>query len=210
MKHLGGVAAGLVALGAITALWAAESANKVGDGYIVYPADGKQGAVVFSHLAHGEEGAGFKCEACHPAIEKKKGTIKMADLYAGKACSQCHNGEAKGPKSGQAAFKVMESCNGCHMPDKHVAIKPKGQSPGNVAFSHSLHTGTAGKEEGGYSCGNCHPKPFEAKAGAPIGMPSPHAKGGCATCHDGKAASPSGAVAMKATANCMKCHKAGT
>lgn len=208
MKHLVGILAVLVALSVITAVGAEdekENANKVGGGYIVYP--NKQGTVVFSHLAHSTV-AGFKCEACHPAIAQKKGNVKMADIQQGKACGQCHDGKTKAPKSGGVAFAVTD-CNGCHMPDKPIVLKTKG--PGPVSFSHAKHTGSGNEVEAGYACGDCHPKPFEQKAGAPIGMKFPHKDAGCATCHNGKTTSPQGATAKAVNLMCMKCHtpKAG-
>ncbi|MBI3946247.1 MAG: hypothetical protein HY321_10040 [Armatimonadetes bacterium] len=209
MKCLRSILVALASLGVFTAVWAAESANKVGGGYLVYP--NKQGTAIFSHLSHGETGAGFKCADCHPAMAMKKGSFKMADIYAGKACAICHNGQTKAPKSGAAAFAVT-TCAGCHMPDKDLVRETKG--PGAVAFSHAKHTGLVqgGKtvENAGYSCGSCHPKLFKAKAGEPLGMAAdPHTKGGCAECHDGKHTSPSGAVAKPANANCTDCHQAG-
>ncbi len=212
MKRLGGIFAAIIAVGTIGALWAAESTNKVGGGYIVWPAakDGAQGPVVFSHLAHGENGAGFKCADCHPGIlPEKRGTVTMADINAGKACGKCHDGQTKAPKTEGVAVAIKE-CTGCHMPAKDIEIKTKG--PGTVAFSHAKHTGAVedGKtvENAGFACGSCHPKPFEAKAGAPIGMKFPHnaAAGACATCHDGKKTGPSGTTAVSAM-QCKACHK---
>lgn len=217
MRHLRGVVAGLFALGVITAVWAAEeSANKVGGGYIVYHPkageDGKlPGDVVFSHLAHGEKGAGFACDACHDAIEKKRGGVTMAAINEGKACGQCHNGQTKGPKSEGVAFEVKE-CTGCHMPEKDIVF-PAAKGPGKVTFSHAQHTGVVEEEKvvekGGFACGDCHPKVFKAKVGEPLGMAVPHKSGACATCHDGKKTSPSGVLAKAATGNCMTCHKKG-
>lgn len=217
----------LAAVGAVAVLTAGraaqenaekESANKVGGGYIVYHsehAEGHHGSgdVIFSHLAHGEKRAGFDCAACHEAagIEKRRGAVTMAAINEGKACGHCHNGETKGPKSGEVAFAVKE-CSGCHMPDKDIVFEAA-KGPGKVTFSHAAHTGVVeeGKvvEKAGFACGDCHPKPFARKAGEPLGMAVPHKSGGCATCHDGKQVSPSGLLAKAATANCMMCHKRG-
>ncbi len=203
-------AAALLVASAATVVWAAESRNKVGGGYIIYPAakDGSQGPVVFSHLAHGEAGAGFKCADCHPGIlPMKLRAVTMADINAGKGCGKCHDGQTKAPKSKGVAVAV-KACGGCHMPDKEIEMKTRG--PGKVLFSHSEHTGVFQEEKsvekGGFACVDCHPKPFEAKAGAPIGMKFPHAGTGCATCHDGKKSGPSGATA-KASTQCRMCHK---
>jgi len=65
------------------------------------------GKVTFSGKVH----SAFKCEECHnPEMfpKKKQGTvsIKMANLYAGKLCGKCHDGNT--------AFKALGSCNKCH------------------------------------------------------------------------------------------------
>jgi c(7)-type cytochrome triheme protein len=60
---------------------------------------------VFSHETHT---AMFECGSCHPALFKyKKGGsgMKMDDLYQGKFCGSCHNG--------QTAFASSE-CQRCH------------------------------------------------------------------------------------------------
>lgn len=60
---------------------------------------------VFSHQVHTGM---FECANCHTAIFKyKKGGsgMKMDDLYQGKFCGKCHNGEA--------AFASTE-CQNCH------------------------------------------------------------------------------------------------
>ena len=209
MRLVGWIGAGMLALGAISVVWAADSANKVGGGYLVYPG-AKQGPVVFSHLAH-INGAGFKCGDCHPAMKMKRGNVTMDDINAGKACGQCHNGKTVGPKSGGTAFAATE-CTGCHMPDKDLVF-PAAKGPGKVTFAHSMHTGAVDGdkivENAGFACGECHPKVFKAKEGEPLGMVVPHKTGACATCHDGQKTSPSGMVAKTALGNCMMCHKRG-
>lgn len=69
-----------------------------------YPSSGMS-AAVFSHQVHTGM---FECSNCHTAIFKyKKGGsgMKMDDLYQGKFCGKCHNGEA--------AFASTE-CQNCH------------------------------------------------------------------------------------------------
>ncbi|ABQ25634.1 c(7)-type cytochrome triheme domain-containing protein [Geotalea uraniireducens] len=67
------------------------------------------GAVVFDGQTH--KNAGLTCKDCHnPVIfpEMKKGGVKitMNDLYAGKYCGRCHNGEK--------AFQIKDNCTRCH------------------------------------------------------------------------------------------------
>jgi len=71
----------------------------------------KMGPVEFSGKVHKD--AGFKCKDCHnqemfPKM-KKGGTvdIKMKEIYAGKYCGKCHNGER--------AFAAKKSCKHCHV-----------------------------------------------------------------------------------------------
>ncbi len=68
---------------------------------------GPMGKVVFVGKKHAD--AGMKCNNCHPKIFKmKKGAdkITMKDIYAGKFCGTCHNGEK--------AFKAKANCKKCH------------------------------------------------------------------------------------------------
>lgn len=67
------------------------------------------GKVVFSGQAHKD--AGHKCGDCHNKKmfpKMKQGTVKMtmADIYAGKYCGACHNGDQ--------AFAAKTACNRCH------------------------------------------------------------------------------------------------
>jgi len=69
-----------------------------------YPSAGMRPAI-FSHSVHT---AMFECGACHTGLFKfKKGGsgIKMDDIYKGKFCGKCHNG--------QTAFASTE-CGKCH------------------------------------------------------------------------------------------------
>lgn len=62
--------------------------------------------VNFSHERHAKL---FNCKACHPEIFlMKKGSQKMTmdEMYKGKFCGRCHNGEK--------AFSSME-CQRCHI-----------------------------------------------------------------------------------------------
>ena len=71
---------------------------------IHYPTSGLSPAV-FSHETHT---AMFECSNCHTALFpfKKSGSgMKMDDIYQGRFCGSCHNG--------QMAFGAME-CQKCH------------------------------------------------------------------------------------------------
>jgi len=71
---------------------------------ITYPSK-TMSSVVFSHELHT---AMFKCDDCHTKLFKfKKGGsgMKMDDLYQGKYCATCHNG--------QSGFSVND-CQRCH------------------------------------------------------------------------------------------------
>jgi len=70
----------------------------------------KMGPVVFSGKIHKD--AGFKCKDCHnkelfPKMKKGTVEIKMKEIYAGKLCGKCHNGET--------AFAAKKSCKRCHV-----------------------------------------------------------------------------------------------
>ena len=65
------------------------------------------GKVEFEGSEHA--GKGLKCSECHPKIFKMKAhstEMKMADIYAGKYCGECHNGKK--------AFKTTGNCAKCH------------------------------------------------------------------------------------------------
>ena len=69
----------------------------------------KMGPVEFSGKIHKE--AGFKCKSCHnkdmfPKMKKGTVEITMKDIYAGKYCGKCHNGDV--------AFAAKKSCKRCH------------------------------------------------------------------------------------------------
>ncbi len=78
---------------------------------------GPMKAVVFPHWLHRTK---FTCKVCHNDIGfpmKAGGTdIKMADIFAGKYCGQCHNGET--------AF-APTTCNRCHSYGIDVAENKK-------------------------------------------------------------------------------------
>ena len=68
------------------------------------------GKVTFSGKVHKE--AGVKCMECHnkdvfPKMKRGTVTITMAEIYEGKLCGVCHNG--------QRAFEAKANCNRCHV-----------------------------------------------------------------------------------------------
>jgi c(7)-type cytochrome triheme protein len=63
------------------------------------------GNVIFSHKFHT---TAFGCDSCHPklfAMKKTQGRMKMDDMYNGKYCGACHNGNIASPAS---------DCQKCH------------------------------------------------------------------------------------------------
>lgn len=68
----------------------------------------KGGATTFSHGVH-VDGAGLKCQECHPKLytnAKQHKMVTMKAMEQGKSCGACHNGKA--------AFSVKENCDSCH------------------------------------------------------------------------------------------------
>jgi len=79
----------------------------------------KMPPVNFPHAKHGKM---FPCEKCHAAkdplfAQKHSETgMKMADMYAGKACGSCHDGKTnfgEGDKK-KLIFAAKTSCMKCH------------------------------------------------------------------------------------------------
>ncbi|MDE2238219.1 MAG: hypothetical protein KGK30_10035, partial [Elusimicrobia bacterium] len=73
----------------------------------------KLGVVKFPHKEHIQKlGA---CDACHggeqPLFAQKKTELKMAEMYSGKSCGQCHDGKEH---AGQKVFAAKTSCMKCH------------------------------------------------------------------------------------------------
>ena len=68
------------------------------------------GVVTFDGALHRE--AGQKCKSCHnketfPKMKQGTVVITMNDIYAGKLCGVCHNGER--------AFDAQSNCTRCHV-----------------------------------------------------------------------------------------------
>ncbi|MFB3778348.1 MAG: c(7)-type cytochrome triheme domain-containing protein [Bryobacteraceae bacterium] len=193
---------------AICLPWGGHAAKKDG-GFIVYPgAPGSPGPVVFSHLSHGARKAGYDCAACHAAAAVDTIKVTMDEIRQGRACGACHDGRVKGPR-GRSAAAPVEDCQTCHMPAADVVIALKRMDP--VPFSHVSHLGVvAGKKlskPAGFSCGDCHPAPFDLAARGSSGMQLPHDRGGCAQCHNGRKRRDGLPVAFAANTRCLACHK---
>lgn len=69
-----------------------------------------EGTVIFDGKLHKE--AGNSCKDCHnndvfPKMKQGTVTITMDEIYAGKYCGVCHNG--------QRAFDAKANCTRCHV-----------------------------------------------------------------------------------------------
>jgi c(7)-type cytochrome triheme protein len=68
------------------------------------------GVVIFDGTLHRD--ASQKCKDCHnkgtfPKMKQGTVEITMDDIYAGKFCGACHNGER--------AFDAQSNCSRCHL-----------------------------------------------------------------------------------------------
>lgn len=71
--------------------------------------DTPMGKVVFDGTVHAKQFA--SCNDCHrkglfKKMKRGKVHFKMADMYEGKFCGSCHNGEV--------TFALMDNCKRCH------------------------------------------------------------------------------------------------
>ena len=178
-------------------------------GFIVYPdISGSSGPVLFSHRPHGIRGAGFACNKCHTSASFKTMAVTMDGIRQGQACGSCHDGKTKGPR-GRSAAPSIQDCAGCHMPAADIVIELNRMDP--VAFSHIRHLGVDSSKKiskpGGFSCGDCHPEPFERVDKGPVAMEVPHEAGGCACCHNGRKRNTGNPPAFAANTRCLTCHK---
>ncbi len=187
----------------------AADASKRDGGNVLYPvASGGTGPALFSHKVHGPDGAGYKCKSCHASDAGGSLGVAMSLLHKSESCGACHNGQTTGPRRRRAAHPVSE-CATCHMPGEDVAIRLNRMDA--ALFSHERHVRVGARDESskpaGFSCGDCHPGPFEKGAGGLPRMELPHERGGCAICHNGKKRKDGLPAAFAATTRCMACHK---
>jgi len=91
-------------------LFAAGTALAVPPGTVIEFSDNPMGKVVFNGQVHKE--ADISCQECHKDglfPKMKQGTVKitMEDIYAGRLCGVCHDGEK--------AFAAPGNCTRCHI-----------------------------------------------------------------------------------------------
>lgn len=143
------------------------------------------GKVIFSHKQHLQKtGIKNNCKACHNSVfeMKKKGVhYTMAEMYQGKSCGACHNGND--------AFKLQQ-CAKCHQV-KEISYQIK--ATGVTVFSHKAHL-TAYKD-----CSACHPSIFAAGPNKHVSMAEMEKGKSCGACHK------AGGKAFPLSA-CVKCH----
>lgn len=141
-----------------------------------------------SNFDHERHASLFSCKECHPGIFPMKigsSYITMDDIYKGKYCGACHDGEKAFPAS--ECFK----CHNIKGFGKELTYKVEGI--GNVVFSHKSHTAAFG-------CDACHPKLFAMKkTQGKMKMDDMYNGKYCGACHNGNIASPA--------SDCQKCHR---
>lgn len=104
MKHAA------IASAVVGTLLLAGAALAVSPGMVLEFSDSPMGKVVFDGKVHKEAGA--TCKDCHNEgmfPKMKQGTVKitMEEIYAGRLCGVCHNGER--------AFGTSGNCSRCHL-----------------------------------------------------------------------------------------------
>jgi c(7)-type cytochrome triheme protein len=185
-------------------LQATSGTAKNDGGFVIYPGS-KPGPVVFSHAAHGKGKAGYLCDKCHSTNSEKALRITMGDIRQGKACGSCHDGRTKGI-NGKPAANATE-CGACHMPATDVVFNLNRMDP--VRFSHVRHLSSDADKKAvkptGFSCGDCHPAPFDRDAAGSFEMKAPHENSGCVHCHDGL--KHNGRAVFAANTRCLTCHR---
>lgn len=186
----------------------ADAATKDG-GHVTYPAASDAiGPVVFSHRIHGSRGAGYKCRDCHASDSGEALRVTMNGIHQSETCGACHDGRTAGPRRKRAAHAISE-CAACHMPHRDIVIRLNRMDA--VPFSHANHMGVQAEKKSskpaGFSCSDCHPKPFEIGVKGPPRMEVPHDRGGCAICHNGKKRKDGMPAAFAATTRCITCHR---
>lgn len=95
---------------AVVAICAVTAAVAVPPGKTLDFSSSSMGKVTFSGQIHKD--AGVKCMECHnkemfPKMKQGTVSITMDQIYAGKLCGVCHNG--------QRAFEAKANCNRCHV-----------------------------------------------------------------------------------------------
>lgn len=167
----------------------------------------------FPHSTHTQW---LTCNTCHLRIFPYRGTpIKMADIFQGKFCGECH---------GKVAFPVVSACERCHVRMKLPPNRAKPELIGTITLARAMpDSALGGLVEGNaagvgaaglpparfphwvhrsrYLCKSCHMELFVPKAGANlITMKEISSGKACGACHDGKTAFAAGFGA------CDRCH----
>jgi c(7)-type cytochrome triheme protein len=191
----------------VSGMVASGAAAKQNPGSLFYSC-GKNapGPVVFSHRAHGSEGAGYECRVCHN-VWLRASTVSMEVLKRGEACGNCHNGSTQGPLSRRRASSIQD-CSTCHMPSTDIRIRLNRMDA--AVFSHTSHfqSGSNKGNTADFSCSDCHPAIFERSVGkSALGMDVPHRSGACAECHNGRKKKKGKSVVFAATTKCLTCHR---
>ena len=167
----------------------------------------------FPHSTHTQW---LTCNTCHARIFPYRDTkMKMADIFMGKFCGECH---------GKVAFPVMTACERCHVRLPVPAGRAKPELLGTITLARAApDSASGGVVEGNaagvsttalpaarfphwvhrsrYLCKSCHMELFVPKAGANRITMQLISKGeSCGTCHDGKTAFGAG------FGSCNRCH----
>lgn len=160
----------------------------------------------FPHSVHTEW---LACEQCHPRIFPYRNTpVKMADVFQGKYCGECH---------GKVAYPVLTGCERCHI---RLSMPPNRAKAEFIGFIQMGRTKTDSGNAMGvnvdelpratfphwahrmrYRCKVCHLQVFEPRAGSnSVTMDDISAGRACGLCHDGR-------TAFRATiGTCERCH----
>jgi c(7)-type cytochrome triheme protein len=91
-------------------LFVVSAASAVPPGQSLEFTKSPMGTVIFSGQVHKD--AGVECSECHnpelfPKMKQGTVSISMAQIYDGKLCGSCHNG--------QRAFEAKSNCQRCHV-----------------------------------------------------------------------------------------------
>lgn len=151
-------------------------------------------SVVFSHEAHGEDGAGFDCDSCHDGMFEMEAEamlnapgFSMDAIYDGEYCGSCHDGDM--------AFASDSDCTTCHSKDGGDILYFKPVK--SVIFSHEKHNDL--------DCESCHTGLFGMEALAAQEQPdftmeALYQGQYCGACHDGD-------TAFASDTRCATCHE---
>ncbi len=164
----------------------------------------------FPHSVHTEW---LACQQCHPRIFPYRNTpVKMADVFQGKFCGECH---------GKVAYPVLTGCERCHTRLSMPADRARPEFIGSVQLSRvKTDSGNAAGVEVDqlpratfphwvhrlrYRCKVCHMDVFEPRAGSnSVTMRDISEGRACGLCHDGQTAFRAGFGA------CDRCHLPAT